>query len=150
MDARCLDAMYFLPRHPTSLLLRAIVVIKTDRPHEGPIYASRSTVTQSIDAVVRSLVQGVRTSVCTHPPSHSACPLEFAPLLVADFDQVVSQLLHRICCRAGLDALRVVRNEDCLCGFDDDDAFSALQPTLSLCLPRYSHIRGYIALTFFP
>lgn len=46
--------------------------------------------------------------------------------LVADANEVVGQLLDGVGCAAGLDGLRVVRDEDGFGGLDDDDAFSAL------------------------
>lgn len=54
-----------------------------------------------------------------------ACPSS-RNSLVANADQVVSQLLDSVGSRAGLNGLGVVRDEDCLRGLDDHNALSAL------------------------
>lgn len=46
--------------------------------------------------------------------------------LVAGLDQVITQLFHRVRCRARLHTLRVVRDEDGLLRFDNDYAFPSL------------------------
>jgi hypothetical protein len=56
----------------------------------------------------------------------SVSSLQCAACLIADADEVVSELLDGVGGRTGLDALGVVGDEDGLVGLDDDHAFPAL------------------------
>lgn len=56
--------------------------------------------------------------------------------LVADLDEVVAELLNGVGGGTRLDGLGVVCNEDGLCGFDDDNAFSALEECQHRCTQR--------------
>lgn len=60
-----------------------------------------------------------------HPcnaPSPQQC------FLVSNLDQVIRQLLNHICCISRLNGFWVVCDEECLCCFNDYDAFSPLRP----------------------
>ena len=63
-------------------------------------------------------------------------PRSAPPVSIAHTDQIVGQLLDGGGCGTRLDRLRIVRYQDRLCGFDDQDACLALCLSLWLVLLR--------------
>lgn len=69
-----------------------------------------------------------RVCPTTRPAPDSDCstPKKIWTPLVSDLDQVISQLLNSVRSSSRLDSLRIVCDEDRLCGLDENNTFTAL------------------------
>jgi hypothetical protein len=105
---------------------------------------------------------------CYSPSTSCPCPcsslfpaaVREVSRLITDLDQVIAQLLDGVGGGARLHRLRVMRDEDGLCGLDDDDAFPALHyippsaPHPIKVYPPFTPFKTHVLcigyLTFFP